>query len=129
FSEKEFLIERNSKEIEVKIKPNETGQFGFMASPLKPQTENLPQSFLTYSSIVSLVIEFVYWLLLLNFLVATVNFIPLSPFDGGRIAQIIFPYYISSNPMEEKQKKKSVSNFLKVVILLLLLLNALPLFI
>ncbi len=128
FSEKEFLVQRGSEELTLKIKPNEIGQFGFMASALNSNNEKLPESFLTYSSVVSLIVDFLYWLLLLNFLVATVNFIPMSPFDGGRIAQIIFPHYVSLKGKSEKEKSKAISSFLKVLVLFLLLLNALPLF-
>lgn len=129
FDEKAFIISRGGREIEIKLVPNKIGQFGFVAEAIKTHTAQLPGSFWTYAAISGLIIDFLYWLLLLNFLVATVNFLPMNPFDGGRIAKIIFASYIPFGGKTEKEKREFVGKVLQMGIAIVLIVNALPLFI
>lgn len=60
--------------------------------------------------------NFLWWLTLLSLLIAIVNFLPIEPFDGGKIAKIILASYLpGKEPIEEKEK------FISKIFLLLLL--------
>ncbi len=127
FEEKEFLLERNKKEILVALVPNALGQFGFVPMGIENKNLIIPESYYLYATSVGLFIEFIYWLILLNFLVAAINFLPLHPFDGGRISKIIFAPYIKGKK-SKKESQEQVAKIFKIIILGLFLINALPLF-
>ncbi|MBU1120942.1 site-2 protease family protein [Candidatus Micrarchaeota archaeon] len=70
--------------------------------------------------------NFLWWLALLSFLIAIVNFLPIEPFDGGRIAKIIFASYLpGKEPIEEKEK--FVSKIFLLLILPIMFVLVLPL--
>ena len=74
-------------------------------------------------------ISFFTWFILLNFLVAAINFLPTNPFDGGKLATIIFTPLLSFTGWSETKRQKAIAKFFMAIILLLFILNALPLFI
>ena len=94
---------------------------------IQNETIVIPESYYLYATSVGLFIEFIYWLMLLNFLVAAINFLPLHPFDGGRISKIIFAPYIKGKK-SKKEAQEQVAKIFKIIILGLFLINALPLF-
>ena len=106
-SEKTFVLDRNGTMITAVLKPNEMGQFGFVIEPIRNENLKIPDDFKVIALVSYFALDFVYWLLLLNFLVAVINFLPMNPFDGGRMARIIFlPYFaFLGRPKEETQKK------------------------
>jgi len=61
-------------------------------------------------------------------LVAVVNFLPVEPFDGGRIARVIIPSYFGFWKENEKFKEDLIMKALFIGVILLFVLNALPLF-
>ncbi len=129
FSEKTFSIDRNGTAILMTLKPNSFGQFGFRPEQL-PNTEfSAPESFFSYVETIDLVVSFIYWLVLLNFLVATINFLPMHPFDGGRMARILFVPYLSFLNRPREETMKVITKVFMAGILFLLIVNALPLFI
>lgn len=128
FAEKSFEVDRNGLAIGLKISPNKLGQFGFVAEAISPKELDLPQGFVAYASAFSLLIEFLYWLFLLNLLVAAINFLPMNPFDGGRIGGIIFSQYVPFLGKNEEERKKKVQKYLVYAIFAILVVNALPLF-
>jgi membrane-associated protease RseP (regulator of RpoE activity) len=78
---------------------------------------------------VGFVSGFLGWLLLLNFLVATANYIPISPFDGGKMANILVAPYLGFLNMSEDDTKKMVGKIFGIILLILILVNAAPLII
>ncbi len=122
-----FLIERNKKEINIELKPNELGAYGIILKDIKNPNYTPPKEFLLFSTALNFFLEFFNWLFILNLLIAIVNFLPFAIFDGGRIAQIILlPYFKFLNKTEE-ETSKLIQKILTNLILLILLINALPL--
>ena len=68
------------------------------------------------------------WLLMLSFAIAMINFLPMDPFDGGKIAKIVFLPYFGFLKMGKADTEKFIGRLMLWIILGLLLLNALPLF-
>ncbi|MCR4368714.1 MAG: site-2 protease family protein [archaeon] len=125
---KTFLLERNSEQVTVTIEPNELGQYGFVPQGVRNEAFELPQSYVLFATIATLIIEFLFWLFLLNFLVAALNFLPMPPFDGGRMAALLFLPYVKFSGKSRKEKQELIAKFFLISILTLLFINALPLF-
>jgi membrane-associated protease RseP (regulator of RpoE activity) len=127
-----FLVEENGTEKEIKLKPNKQGQFGFTAEEIKEKEYSLTEeAFLLFYFWLfnpSNSQNFFVWLIILSLLVAVVNFLPMEPFDGGRIARVILPSYFNFWKKEKKEKEKIIMKALFYGIILLFILNALPLF-
>ncbi|PIN85198.1 MAG: hypothetical protein COV47_03465 [Candidatus Diapherotrites archaeon CG11_big_fil_rev_8_21_14_0_20_37_9] len=129
FVAKTFLLDRKGERVEVKLQPNELGQFGFVPESIINEDYSPPESFFFYGITVSLVLEFLYWLFFLNFLVAIINFLPMHPFDGGRMSVKLFAPYLMTLGFKEEAAEKAVQKFFLILILALFFINALPLFI
>lgn len=129
FSEKAFTVERGGKEFDVALAPNAMGQFGVRLEAMRNTSLEIPGSFYYYGFAFSFVADFLYWLLLLNFLVASINFLPMHPFDGGRIAKIIFAPYFAFLKMSKEDTQRVIEKALLIAVLALILINALPLFV
>ena len=112
----------------MELTPNALGQFGFRPVGIVNEDFSVPESYSTYSSLINLFIEFIFWLFLLNFLIAAINFLPMHPFDGGRIAKILFVPYLGYTNKSKKEKQKLIGKIFLYAILLLFVINALPLF-
>jgi membrane-associated protease RseP (regulator of RpoE activity) len=65
----------------------------------------------------------------LSIAVATANFLPMDPFDGGKMAKILFLPYLGFLKMNKEQTEKIIGRFFLWLVLGLILLNALPLFV
>jgi membrane-associated protease RseP (regulator of RpoE activity) len=68
------------------------------------------------------------WVALLNFILATTNFLPTIPFDGGFMAQIIFCDFLNKKKNNEEKRMKKVMWFFICVLIFLALLNIIPYF-
>jgi membrane-associated protease RseP (regulator of RpoE activity) len=73
---------------------------------------------------------FVIWLILLNIIVALTNFLPVIPFDGGRMANIILSEYLIKEKEEKKlqRKRNALAGMFIILGIILLVINILPLF-
>ncbi len=116
-----FKIKDRVESFELKI--NEEKRFGIFV------TENLagpiPFSISVYLFITSLLM----WMILLNFAVGMVNFIPMEPFDGGKMTSIAIGAFMTSKfNMNQEKAEHLVSHTSLLIVLSILLLNALPLF-
>ena len=67
------------------------------------------------------------WLILLSFAIALVNFLPVSVFDGARIAKIMLLPYFGFLRMSREDTEKFIGRLFLWIVVGLLLLNALPL--
>ena len=87
------------------------------------KTIELPKKYTFYKILLNVIL----WIVLLNFLIATTNFLPTIPFDGGFMAQIIFCNYLNKKNNEKKRMKK-VKWFFIYLVVFLILLNIIPYF-
>ncbi len=120
-----FIVKNMDTNIEreVYLTPNEMGRFGFTYNVGYDQDYTIPSNYNWYKHTV----DFILWTAILNFLIATVNFLPTFPFDGGMMSRIIFEGYFSRKQTEKKRMSK-VSKFFGTIIVILLILNILPYF-
>ncbi|MDO8627189.1 MAG: site-2 protease family protein [Candidatus Diapherotrites archaeon] len=114
--------------VEKTLTKNEFNLLGFTPEIKKKEGFALPPEWMAIGVIISFLGSFVYWFILLNIMVATVNFLPTEPFDGGKIAKILLPDYLKFTGLNEEKRRKIVSKIFSYLILTLFLLNALPLF-
>ncbi len=127
YKESHFVLQDTNGTIyEANLKPNDLGSLGFAVSN-NYNDYPIPEDYRLVSYLIALIFDFLTWLLLLNFLVALVNFLPMSPFDGGKMGKIIFSAYFPFGK-NLKEKKKKVGRLLFAVIIAIILLNMLPLF-
>lgn len=121
-----FLLEKNGQEYEKVLLPNELGSFGIMVEETENKNYAVPENYKLYQSITGGFFAFMTWFLLLNFLVALVNFLPVPFFDGGRISQILLVPYLGFLNKSEKDTAKLISRFFTVITLILFVVNFLP---
>ncbi len=127
-SPKIFELDRNGTAVMATLSPNAMGQFGFVVEPIRNENIVLPDSYRNYSLVTYFLLDFIYWLLLLNFLVAIINFLPMNPFDGGRIAMLMFAPYFGFLGKSKEETQKFIAKLFIMAIVTLLVVNALPLF-
>ncbi|MFH1240429.1 MAG: site-2 protease family protein [Candidatus Diapherotrites archaeon] len=111
------------------IKPE--GKLNYLGFQIKDkQNEDYipPEDFELYKAVASPLNSFINWFFILSFLVAIVNFLPLEPFDGGRILKIMVLPYIGFLNLSDEDADKAIRRVSLAIIVLLLLINALPLF-
>ncbi|MBI4043666.1 MAG: site-2 protease family protein [Candidatus Diapherotrites archaeon] len=110
------------------FKVNELGRIGVVFEEREKPGYTPPQNYEWFAGIFSFLASFIAWLLLLNFLVGVANFMPMEPFDGGKIAKIMLTPYLAFLQLPEKDTMKLVSKIFVGVLLVLFIINALPLF-
>jgi Zn-dependent protease len=131
--ENKFVIQNiDTKEERIEyIQPNEKGTYGFQGQiyvMISDSQEIVPITNLANVNKHPLrpLIAVLMWIALLNFLIASVNFLPTVPFDGGFMSQVIFTRYLKKGT--DKKKKSRVAKFFGWLILFLLILNVVPYF-
>ncbi len=107
----------------VVLRANEMGRLGFTSGVLPDPDLQIPFKYYVYKAIFGVLL----WSALLNFIIATVNYLPSFPFDGGGMSQIIFSDYLNKKHNQRKRMKR-VAKFFGALIVLLLILNILPYF-
>jgi membrane-associated protease RseP (regulator of RpoE activity) len=123
-----FRVEKPDGSIaEITLVPNELGSYGFRVSQKVKDADEIPQAYLLTSSAIAFAFDFFGWLFLLNFLMAIANFLPIVPFDGGRMARIIFAPYLPFGKGVEA-KRELAGKILFALTIAIILLNMLPLF-
>ncbi|HOZ36091.1 MAG TPA: site-2 protease family protein [archaeon] len=106
------------------ITTNELGNIGITADVLVDETIKVPKDYSFYKILLSVIL----WVALLNFILATTNFLPTIPFDGGFMAQIIFCDFLNKKKNNEEKRMKKVMWFFICVLIFLALLNIIPYF-
>ncbi len=74
-------------------------------------------------------IESIFWIFILNFLIGVINYLPFAIFDGARIFEDLIDFYAKRLGIKNKKTGRRVVKVLTVFILILLMINALPYFI
>ncbi len=124
----QLAVLENGIESTKTITPTELGQYGFTIKSVLREGYTIPPLYNFYREASALLGSFIFWLILLNFMIAIVNFLPIEPFDGGKIAKILlYPYFGFLN-MSKADTQKLIGRLLLWVVAIVMLVNALPLF-
>ncbi len=119
---------QTGKIVEKNIVKNQRGEIGIRTSLNYVQGKEPTQEYISLVSMLSGLSIFFGWLLMLSFAIAMINFLPMEPFDGGKMAKIVFLPYFGFLKMGKADTEKFIGRAMLWIILGLLLLNALPLF-
>jgi len=106
----------------ITMQRNSSGYFGF--SYYANKNSNYPPGIL----LEKYYIESLFWIFVLNFLVGVINFLPFAIFDGARIFEDLFNFYMIKLGIRKRIGEKAI-RAMTVFILVLFLINALPYFI
>lgn len=129
YKQVKFTVENmDGSVVEHTIAPNELGTFGFSVEERRNPGYDVPWEYEAYSAGIHALDDFLGWLFILSLLVGLVNFLPLVPFDGGRMANILFVPYFSWLKMGKEDTEKLIGRVCLWGLLALLAINALPLF-
>ncbi len=74
------------------------------------------------------IIEIFTWIVLLNFLIGVINYLPFAIFDGARITEDIAGFYGEKAGIDSEKTGKIVSLILTVIVTIMLIINVLPYF-
>ncbi|MDD5148168.1 MAG: site-2 protease family protein [Candidatus ainarchaeum sp.] len=108
------------------ITPDSMGYQGYtVQDQLKPDTKFSPY-YIYFVLSLSFISSFLFWFWILNFLVGIANFMPLEPFDGGKITKLILLPYLGFWKVPQEQKEKAIGKIFFWLVLALLILNAVP---
>lgn len=121
-----FVVKNTDTNItrtEIIPKTNELGRIGVTVSATIDKDYVIPKRYSFYKTFK----EIMFWSFLLNFVIASTNFLPSIPFDGGYMSQNIFSDYLNKKNNKQKRMKK-IAKLFGFVILLLILINILPYF-
>ncbi|MEK6902427.1 MAG: site-2 protease family protein, partial [archaeon] len=111
------------------FEPNDLGRIGINVADIPKPEYPFPWGYHPGIAVIGFITGFLGWLLLLNFLVATANFLPIDPFDGGKMVKLLILPYLGVLKMSEVDTKKLIGRFFSWVLLALIIINALPLII
>ncbi|QQR92264.1 MAG: site-2 protease family protein [Candidatus Iainarchaeum archaeon] len=123
----ELEIKRGEEVRTESFEPNDLGRIGINVKELPNENYTPPGWYEPLIQVFGFLAGFVGWLLILNFLVAVANFIPVDPFDGGKMVKLLLFPYFGFLKMGEEDTKKFIARIFIVVLLVLILINALPL--
>ncbi len=126
-----FLVDKNGTLLERHFGFGDANQLGLKAlqfESIKNAGYESPLSYKIVANANNLFDSFLQWLFLLSIAVATANFLPMDPFDGGRMIKILLLPYLKFLEMNKEQTEKLIGRFFLLFVLLLLIVNALPLF-
>ncbi len=118
----------DGKIVEETLSRNKLNLFGFTVKPIPNPDFEMPFHFTVIGIVFSFLASFILWFVLLNLMVSLVNFLPTEPFDGGKIAKIVFTEYLGFTGWSQEFKEKIISRFFGIGTLILLLINIMPLF-
>ncbi len=123
----DLTIDRNGFVQTYSFAPNELGRIGIAAQEIPNPDYTPPGWYNPLLQVLGFLVGFFGWLVILNFLVAVANFIPIDPFDGGKMAKIILVPYLGILKMSEEDTKKFIGRVFMGILLVLILINAAPL--
>ncbi len=123
-----MTVLRNGEEKSFTFEPNELGRLGITVQDIPNTNYTPPEWYNPFMQVAGFIASFVGWLILLNFLVATANFIPVDPFDGGKMAKLLLLPYFGFLKQGEEETKKIIGKVFVGIVLVLVLINAAPLF-
>jgi membrane-associated protease RseP (regulator of RpoE activity) len=122
-----LLKTSNGTLIEKTLERNQYGKIGIQMKINYAGGKEPEQGYVYLATAVSIFSIFFGWLLLLSFAVAVVNFLPIEPFDGGKMAKLLLLPYLGFLKMSREDTEKFIGRVALWVVAGLLLLNAMPL--
>ncbi len=122
-----LTILRAGEEKQFTFEPNELGRIGITVEDIPNPNYTPPSWYQPFLQVAGFIASFVGWLIILNFLVATANFIPVDPFDGGKMAKLLLLPYFGFLKEGDEQTKKTIGKIFMAVLLVLIIINAAPL--
>ena len=112
----------------VSLAPNELGFHGYhVIEEFKPGAQ-FSAGYKALAATTGFIDNFLLWLLLLSLVVGIANFLPLEPFDGGKIVKMLLLPYLGFLKMPKEKKEKLIHRVFLWIVLILLAMNALPFF-
>jgi len=123
------LLDKNTGEItKITLQSNELGKFGFDVNEILDPSYKFPENYELVLFLRSLFYGILLWFFMLSLAAGMLNFMPIEPFDGGKIAKIMFMPYLGFMKKTRKEKELWIQGFLWKIFLILLFLNVLPMF-
>lgn len=123
------LLDKNSGKItKVTLQSNELGKFGFDINEVVDPNYKFPENYELILLLRAIFFGILIWFFMLSLAAGMLNFMPIEPFDGGKIAKIMFVPYLSFMKKTVKEKELWIQGFLWKIFLVLLFLNILPMF-
>lgn len=126
-NEYDLTILRDGKEKQFAFTPNDLGRIGITVKDVPNPDYTPPGWYNPFLMVAGFIASFLGWLLLLNFLVATANFIPVDPFDGGKMAKLLLSPYFGFLRLGEDETKKLIGKIFGAILIVLIIVNAAPL--
>ncbi len=118
----------NGSIIEKTLEKNKRGEIGIETSLNYIEGREPTEGYLALTAWLSGISIFFGWLLLLSFAIAMINFVPTEPFDGGKIAKIMFLPYFGFMGMNKKDTQKLIGRLMLWLVAAIILFNAIPIF-
>ncbi|MEM0360767.1 MAG: site-2 protease family protein [Candidatus Diapherotrites archaeon] len=129
FQKTRFLVDLNGEIREIFITPHqETSYFGFQTENVMKSGFVLPEKEFNNYYWIALFFDILQWILLISFLLATANFLPVPIFDGGQIAVILYSPLLKPFIAVQEKREKIVKGFFYLLLFVLFAVNALPFF-
>ncbi len=122
-----IIVQRGSQTLSFLLEKNSAGVVGIAIENISNPDYAAPQWYLDPLVGWEFVFSFVQWLLLLSFLIAFVNFLPMHPFDGGKISVLLLTPLFANGKKEEKIVQKRIAAIFFYTLLFLMVVNAVPL--
>ena len=119
---------REGETVNLELEKNEYGRIGIVTEISYVEGKGPKEDYMNIVTFLSTISTFFGWLLLLSFALATVNFLPNKPFDGGKIAQIMLVPYFGFMKMNKQDTQKLIERLALWLVATLIIINALPLF-
>ncbi len=131
FEETEFLVKENGVEKTVSIVPEDLmGRYGFETEEKLGEgypAEKIESLFGNYLFVAEIG-RFLGVMWLIALLLGVANFMPLVPFDGGKIATILYSPVLKPFVKKKRKRERLLKKFFLYSMLVFLLVNMFPLF-
>ncbi len=122
------VLDEEGRKVTETIEPNELGIIRLeLDERLNPSYE-IPADYKAFSMVASLLGDFIFWFILLNFFIAIANFLPVEPFDGGRIVKILLLPYFGFLHMKSEETERFIGRLFLWIVAGLVAINILPFF-
>ncbi len=119
FASETFITDKGP----ITIQRNASGYFGFSYTAIRNNNYSLSVLFEKY------LIESLFWIFMLNFLIGIINYLPFAIFDGARIFEDLIDFFVAQLGIKNKKVGRKVVKWFTVFIAILFVINAMPYFV
>lgn len=124
---RKLLLSKNGKTVEKTLVPNQLGRLGIQLESIPNPMYKPDATTVFWLGIFQLLSSILFWFIMLSLFVAIANFLPVDPFDGGRLAKFMVAPYLGFLHMNTEDTERVVGRIFWWILLPLIILNALPL--